>query len=412
MNAVEAAAKRSDGVSPMTPNEEKKDDSDEDAEAVRAAKRARLGDEEEKEELVVDAKSIRLAMEGVQRALDYVARQQLTILELQRQMLEIGSTANHSDSCQRYSLVCVQKAAENLKNGVWQLTGNKHEEKTTLKSMVQQLVTCPSRQEGPYRGFDPEELDDRALVVKCLHYVQSSLEYTARQAQALKECQEQVKEVGSVAYMGESCQKYSLAAVNAAAGHMKALTWQMTGSRSEERVSCKSLIQQLLTNSGKTVGILVKMSESLQKQAEQSAEQHKHFSEVLLAIQGQIADHFARGAAAATPTTASAPGFPPVAPNTPCFGAAVTGVNPVGVGIGGYGASAPIPATVPASFPAPAPPPPATPAPARTPITLQLRQSDGTIQQRLASPTPYRDESLRNNANYVFCDDRTHGRLV
>eukprot|EP00435_Cladocopium_sp_Y103_P003118 s5264_g1.t1 len=55
--------------------------------------------------------------------------------------ISIAPTANHSERCQRYSLVCVQKAAETLKNGVWQLTGNKHEEKTTLKSMVQQLVT-------------------------------------------------------------------------------------------------------------------------------------------------------------------------------------------------------------------------------------------------------------------------------
>eukprot|EP00435_Cladocopium_sp_Y103_P000246 s1102_g1.t1 len=113
LNAVEAAAKRSDGVSPMTPLEE----NEEDAEAARAAKRARLGDEEEKEELVVDAKSIRLAVEGIQRALDYVARQQVRIGELQRQILEIGSTANHSESCQKYSLRVVQKAAENLKNG-------------------------------------------------------------------------------------------------------------------------------------------------------------------------------------------------------------------------------------------------------------------------------------------------------
>eukprot|EP00435_Cladocopium_sp_Y103_P012810 s572_g3.t1 len=257
--------------------------------------------------------------------------------------------------------------------------------------------------------IDTEMLDDRAVVVKCLRYVQSSLEYTARQAQALKQCQKQLKEVGAVAYMGESCQKYSLAAVNAAANNVKSMTWQLTESRSEEKVSCKSLIQQILTNSGKTVGILTKMSEVMQKQAEQSQEQHKHFSEVLLQIQGQIADNFARGAAAATPNTAAAPLFPPAAPT---FGATMTGVNPIGVGVGGYGAPAPMQATVPASFPAPAPPPPASPAPARTPVTIQLRQNDGTIQQRLASPTPYRDESLKNNTNYVFCDDRTYRRLV
>eukprot|EP00435_Cladocopium_sp_Y103_P069633 s38_g33.t1 len=90
LEAVEAAAKRTEGVSPMTPNEEKKDESDEDTAAVRAAKRARLEDEEEKEELEVDAKSMKLCLEGCQQALDYVARQQLTITELQRQMIEIG----------------------------------------------------------------------------------------------------------------------------------------------------------------------------------------------------------------------------------------------------------------------------------------------------------------------------------
>eukprot|EP00435_Cladocopium_sp_Y103_P002373 s6437_g1.t1 len=254
--------------------------------------------------------------------------------------------------------------------------------------------------------IEAEGMDDREVILKCLRYVQSSLEYTARQAQALKDCQDQLKEVGAVAYMGESAQKYSLAAVNAAANNIKSLTWQMTGSRSEENKSCKSLIQQILTNT-ETVGILTKMSESMQKQAEQSQEQHKHFSEVLLQIQGQIADNFARGAAVATPNTPAAPVFPPAAPT---FGATMTGVSPVGVG--GYGAPAPMQATVPASFPAPAPPPPASPAPTRTPVTIQLRQNDGTIQQRFASPTPYRDESLRNNANYVFCDDRTYRRLV
>eukprot|EP00435_Cladocopium_sp_Y103_P029069 s2135_g7.t1 len=55
--------------------------------------------------------------------------------------------------------------------------------------------------------IDAEGMDDRAAIVKCLHYVQSSLEYTARQAQALKQCQDQLKEVGAVAYMGESAQK-------------------------------------------------------------------------------------------------------------------------------------------------------------------------------------------------------------
>eukprot|EP00435_Cladocopium_sp_Y103_P055478 s399_g18.t1 len=58
MDAVEAA-KHADGVSPMTPN---KDESDEDT-AERAAKRSRLEDEEEKT-VDVDAKWIRLYLEG------------------------------------------------------------------------------------------------------------------------------------------------------------------------------------------------------------------------------------------------------------------------------------------------------------------------------------------------------------
>eukprot|EP00435_Cladocopium_sp_Y103_P030642 s3778_g7.t1 len=257
--------------------------------------------------------------------------------------------------------------------------------------------------------IEEEGMDDHEVILQCLRYVQSSLEYTARQAEALKKCQEQLGEIGSTAYHGESCQRYSLAAVTAAAGNVKALTWQMTGSRQEEKVSCKPLIQQLLTNSGKTVGLLSKMEEAMKKQAEQMQEQHKQFSEVLLQIQGQIADHFARGATPVTPNTASAPVFPPSAP---AFETPVTGVSPVGVGLGSYGAPPPMQATVPGSFPTPAPPPPSSPAPSRSPITLQLRQNDGTILQRLASPTPYRDESLRNNANYVFCDDRTYRRLV
>eukprot|EP00435_Cladocopium_sp_Y103_P068104 s1948_g31.t1 len=254
--------------------------------------------------------------------------------------------------------------------------------------------------------IEEEGMTDKEVILKCLRYVQSSLEYTARQAEALKHCQQQLGEIGSAAYHGESCQRYALAAVNSAAGHMKALTWQMTGSRNEEKVSCKSLIQQLLTNSTKTVGLLSKLTENLNKHAEQSAEQSKHFHEVLLAIQGQMADHFARGAASATPitpATGAAPVFPPAAPAMPGYAASVTGGSPVGVGIGGYGGPQAMPATVPA---------PTAPAPLRSPITLQLRQNDGTIQQRQASPTPYRDESLRNNAGFVFCDDRTYRRLI
>eukprot|EP00435_Cladocopium_sp_Y103_P030546 s3622_g7.t1 len=296
MNAVEAAAKRSDGVSPMTPlNEEKKYDSDEDAEAVRAAKRARLGDEEEKEELVVDAKSIRLAMEGIQRALDYVARQQVSIGELQRQILEIGSTANHSESCQRYSLVCVQKAAEDLKDGVWQLTGNKHEEKTTLKSMVQQLVTA--------------------------------------------------------------------------------------------------------ANNGNAA--VKKLSENIHAQSTQFGEQFKQFADCMLQLQGQVADAFS-AAQRGAPAPSTIPSFPPVVPVTPGVPVA-EGTMPI------YGSmSAAVPA---ASVPAPPVPPPMTPRPRGT-VNLSLRMSDGTVQNRAASPTPHHNDLLRTNPGYALCSDGAYRRLL
>eukprot|EP00435_Cladocopium_sp_Y103_P014707 s2679_g3.t1 len=138
LDAVEAA--KHEGESPMTPKE-KKEESDEDT-GERAAKRSRLGEEEEKEEMEVDAKAIKLCLEGCQRALDYVARQQLAISELQKHMIEIGSVTNHAESCQRYSMVSIQQQGENVKNATWQLTGNKHEAKTAIKSLVQQLVTC------------------------------------------------------------------------------------------------------------------------------------------------------------------------------------------------------------------------------------------------------------------------------
>eukprot|EP00435_Cladocopium_sp_Y103_P007655 s4376_g2.t1 len=291
MNAVEAAAKRSDGVSPMTPLEE----NEEDAEAVRAAKRAKLGDEEEKEELVVDAKSIRLAMEGIQRALDYVARQQVSIGELQRQILEIGSTANHSESCQKYSLCVVQKAAENLKNGVWQLTGNKHEEKTTLKSMMQQLVTA--------------------------------------------------------------------------------------SNKGNEAVK--------------------KLSENIHTQTVQFGEQFKQFADCMLQLQGQVADAFA-AAQRGAPAPSTIPSFPPVAPVAPVTPNVIV---PEGT-LPGCGA---VPA---ASVPAPpAVPPPMTPRPRGT-VNLSLRMSDGSVQNRAASPTPHHNDLLRTNPGYALCSDGAYRRLL
>eukprot|EP00435_Cladocopium_sp_Y103_P039507 s317_g10.t1 len=98
LEAVEAAKK--EGESPISPIEKGKEESEEETEP--AAKKAPVAEEEEYE---VDAKAIKLCLEGCQRALDYVARQQLTISELQKQMIEIGSVMNHAESCQRYSIV-------------------------------------------------------------------------------------------------------------------------------------------------------------------------------------------------------------------------------------------------------------------------------------------------------------------
>eukprot|EP00435_Cladocopium_sp_Y103_P063519 s1802_g25.t1 len=134
-------AKHSEGASPMTP---KNDELDEEA-AERAAKRAKLESEEEKIEMGADAKSVRSCLEHCQAALEHVARQQKSIQELQAQLLEIRAVAHHSESCQKYSLAVVTKATEHLRNGMWQLTGNKHEEKTTVKNLMQQLVTASNK---------------------------------------------------------------------------------------------------------------------------------------------------------------------------------------------------------------------------------------------------------------------------
>eukprot|EP00435_Cladocopium_sp_Y103_P044500 s86_g12.t1 len=44
--------------------------------------------------------------------------------------------------------------------------------------------------------IEEEGMTDHEVILKCLRYVQSSLEYTARQAAALKQCQEQLGEIG------------------------------------------------------------------------------------------------------------------------------------------------------------------------------------------------------------------------
>eukprot|EP00435_Cladocopium_sp_Y103_P002594 s6948_g1.t1 len=238
-----------------------------------------------------------------------------------------------------------------------------------------------ARQDMTQAEVEEEGMTDHEVTMKCLRLVQSSLEYTARQANALKAVQEQLGEVGSLAYHSESCQRYALGAIN-----------QKNGDFNDK--------------AGREFGV-------------QNAERDKQFSDVLLAIQGQIADGYARGTVpgtvtAGTPITpntgvasvgaasvGAASAFPPPAPVMPGCAASVTGgfVGPV---VGSYGAPAPPPPTS----------PPPTPAPARIPITVQVRQPDGSVVPRQASPTRYLDDSLRSNAGYIWCDDHSYRRLI
>eukprot|EP00435_Cladocopium_sp_Y103_P039688 s3384_g10.t1 len=78
---------------------------------------------------------------------------------------------------------------------------------------------------------EAEGISDHDVTMQMLRLCQSSLEYTARQAQV----QEQLGETASLAYHSNSCQRYALAAINASAGHIKGMAWQLTGSRNEER---------------------------------------------------------------------------------------------------------------------------------------------------------------------------------
>eukprot|EP00435_Cladocopium_sp_Y103_P018186 s5392_g4.t1 len=311
LEAVEAA--KHEGESPLTPKEKKEEsDADEDtASAVRAAKRARLGEESEKEEMEVDAKAIKLCLEVCQRALDYVARQQLTISELQKQMIEIGSVTNHAESCQRYSMVAVQQAGEHMKNATWQLTGNKHEAKTTLKSLVQQLVTC--------------------------------------------------------------------------------------------------------ANNGNNA--VKKLTESITNQTTQFGEQFSRFSECMLQLQGQVADAFA-AAQRGAPAPSTIPTFPPVAPMTPSAPEGHMGGHAtLPASVGAPSVAAPSVAAPSVAAPAmmagapPAPPPRTMPAPRAT-VQLSLRMTDGTVQSRAASPTPHYDERLRSNPSYALCGDGAYRRLL
>eukprot|EP00435_Cladocopium_sp_Y103_P007840 s4238_g2.t1 len=143
MEAVESAKKEGElpqgSKSPMSPGEKEKESGDE---TEPAPKKARVEEEYEarvEEEYEVDAKAIKLCLEGCQRAFDYVARQQLT-------MIECGSVMNHADSCQRYAMASIQRQGEDVRNATWQLTGNQKEAKTTIKSLAQQLLNCAHEQ--------------------------------------------------------------------------------------------------------------------------------------------------------------------------------------------------------------------------------------------------------------------------
>eukprot|EP00435_Cladocopium_sp_Y103_P047912 s1998_g14.t1 len=269
---------------------------------------------------------------------------------VQEQLGETASLAYHSESCQRYALAAINASAGHIKGMAWQLTGSRNEERVS-KLLLPGILTMLFDRILDTSGAEVEEegMSDHDITMKCLRLVQSSLEYTARQAAALKAVQEQLGETASLAYHSESCQRYALAAINASAG--------------------------------------------------------------------QIADGYARGTVPTgtpiTPTTSAAPVgaasvFPPPAPVMPGYAASVSGGSPAGIGgyvgpvSGSYGA------------PAPAPPPPTSPAPApgRNPIMLQLRQADGSILQRQASPTRYLDDSLRSNAGFVWCDDHSYRRLI
>eukprot|EP00435_Cladocopium_sp_Y103_P032327 s3384_g8.t1 len=284
-------------------------------------------------------------------------------------------------------------------------TEGKHGTDETPEALETEREAKRPRHEMTQAEVEAEGMSDHDVTMQVLRLCQSSLEYTARQAQALKAVQEQLGETASLAYHSESCQRYALAAISQSAGHIKGMAWQLSGSRHEEKVSCKSL---LVSNTGKMGTSLTKLSEHLEKQGIQNTERDKQFSDVLLAIQGQIADGYARGSVPAgtpiTPTTSAAPVgatsvFPPPAPVMPGSPA----------GIGGYGGP------VSGSCGAPAPPPPMSPAPApapvRSPIMLQLRQPDGSILQRQASPTRYLDDSLRSNSGFVWCDDHSSSDL-
>eukprot|EP00435_Cladocopium_sp_Y103_P004280 s235_g1.t1 len=261
-----------------------------------------------------------------------------------------------------------------------------------------------------------EGMPDTELTLKMLRLCQSSLEYTARQSKALQEVQNQLGETASLAFHSESCMRYALAAINQSAGHVKGMHWQLTGGRSAEHTSCKSLLQNIASATGKMEKAMGKLVETIDKQNTQAAERDKQFGDVLLALQGQVADAYARGSGmgGAAPAHAGTPVTP--------VGGAQVGMSSVGVA-----AAAAFPPQAPPVLPCGAtmgtmggsyvPPPPAHPAPSaptvpRTPIVVQVRQPDGNVVQRQASPTRHVDDALRSNPSYIWCDDNCFRRLL
>eukprot|EP00435_Cladocopium_sp_Y103_P003725 s3861_g1.t1 len=278
-----------------------------------------------------------------------------------------------------------------------------------------------------------EGVPDTDLILQMMRLCQSSLEYTARQSKSLQEIQTQLGETSSLAFHSESCMRYALSAINQASGHLKGVHWQLTGGRNAEHTSCKSLLQTIAFGTGKMEKAMGKLVESIDKQNTQSAEQSKQMGELLLALQGQVADAFSR-------MTSSAPAAPPMGgtPVTPMGGTPVTSmggtpVTPMGgtpvAPMGGapmvmtasaMGATAPSFPPQPAGATAgsmgthhvPPPPAPVPVAPGRSSIFIQVRSPDGQVMQRAASPTRYVDEVYRTNPSYLWCDDGCFRRLL
>eukprot|EP00435_Cladocopium_sp_Y103_P070429 s334_g35.t1 len=117
----------------------------------------------------------------------------------------------------------------------------KHGTDETPEALETEREAKRPRHEMTQAEVEAEGMSDHDVTMQVLRLCQSSLEYTARQAQALKAVQEQLGETASLAYHSESCQRYALAAINQSAGHIKGMAWQLGGSRHEEKVSCKSL---------------------------------------------------------------------------------------------------------------------------------------------------------------------------